>query len=152
MADNATADRELVLTRVVNAPRERVWKAFTDPKEVAVWWGPNGFSNTIHEMEVKVGGVWRFMMHGPDGVDYPNKIVYTKIVEPERLEYDHSGDGNPDLDAFKTSITFEDLGGKTKVTLRTVFTSVEERDRQATFAVEGGNQTLGRLADFVVKH
>ena len=74
-----TAQRELVITRIFDAPRELVWRAWTDPKHVAQWWGPNGFTNTIHEMDVRPGGVWRFVMHGPDGVDYANKIVFGEI-------------------------------------------------------------------------
>lgn len=78
-----TADREIVISRLIHAPRELVFKVWTDPKHVAHWWGPNGFTNTIHEMDVRPGGVWRFIMHGPDGVDYPNKIVYKEVVKPQ---------------------------------------------------------------------
>ena len=73
----SSARREIITTRVLDAPRELVWKAWTDPKHVAEWWGPNGFTNTIHEMDVRPDGVWRFIMHGPDGVDYKNEIVFT---------------------------------------------------------------------------
>ena len=79
------AAREIVAARVFDAPRELVFDAWTDPEHVAQWWGPNGFTNTIHEMDVRPGGVWRFVMHGPDGVDYNNKIVYIEVVKPERL-------------------------------------------------------------------
>ena len=71
-----TSNRELVMTRVLDAPRDLVYEAWTNPRHIAQWWGPKGFTNTIHEMEVKVGGVWRFIMHGPDGTDYPNKVVF----------------------------------------------------------------------------
>lgn len=84
-----TADREIVNMRIFYAPRELVWKAWTDPKHVAEWWGPNGFTTTIHEMDVRPGGVWRFTMHGPDGVDYKNKIVFIEIAKPARIVYDH---------------------------------------------------------------
>lgn len=153
MAEQDIHDREITTSRVVDAPRQRVWQAFTDPKQVVLWWGPNGFTNTNHEMTVKVGGVWRFTMHGSDGVDYKNKIVYTDIVELERLSYDHSGEDELDLAGFHSTITFEDLGDKTKVTLTAVFASAEEREKQVKMgAIEGGEQTLGRLADFVKKH
>ena len=79
-----TADREIVSARVFDAPRELVWKAWVDPKHVAQWWGPKGFTNTIHEMDVRPGGVWRFAMHGPDGTDYKNEIVFIEVVRPER--------------------------------------------------------------------
>ncbi len=84
-----TTDREIVATRLLDAPRELVWEVWTDPKHLAQWWGSNGFANTIHEIEVKPGGVWRFIMHGPDGTDYKNEIVYVEVVKPERLVYDH---------------------------------------------------------------
>ena len=82
---SSTADREIVLTRVFDATREIVFDAFTDPKHVGHWWGPTGFTNAILETDVRPGGVWRFVMHAPDGTDYPNKIVYSEIVRPERL-------------------------------------------------------------------
>jgi uncharacterized protein YndB with AHSA1/START domain len=87
-----TGDREIIITRTFDAPRERVWEAWTDPKQVIKWWGPNGFTNTLFEMDVKPGGVWRHMMHGPDGTDYPNKVVYIEVVKPERLVYSHGRD------------------------------------------------------------
>src|SRR5882672_375543 len=91
-AQSATADREIVIERTINAPRELVYAAWTDPKQVGLWWGPTGFTTTTHEMSVKPGGVWRYIMHGPDGRNYDNKITY-KVVKPnERLEYDHGDD------------------------------------------------------------
>jgi uncharacterized protein YndB with AHSA1/START domain len=140
-----TADREIVIVRTVNAPRELVWRAWTEPGHVAAWWGPNGFRTTIHEMDFRVGGVWRFIMHGPDGTDYPNRVVYREIVKPQRLVYDHSdGKPNPSI-AFKATITFEDVGGQTRVTLHSVFPTAAARDAVGGYAVEGGKQTLARL-------
>src|SRR5215470_16562244 len=119
MAANTSADREIVITRIVDAPRELVWQAWTEPQHIAPWWGPNGFRTTIHEMNVEVGGVWRFIMHGPDGTDYPNRIVYREIVKPQRLVYDHAEDKPDPVVDFRTTVTFEELGsGRTKVTLR----------------------------------
>ena len=144
----ATADREIVTTRVVDAPRERVFEAWIDPKQVAQWWGPNGFTNTIHEMDVRPGGVWRFVMHGPDGVDYKNKIVFDEIVKPERLIYSHvSGP------MFHVTATFDEQGGKTKLTMRMLFETAAERDKAVKVfgAVEGAKQTLGRLEEHVAK-
>lgn len=137
-------DREIVIERIVNAPRELVWRAWTDPDQIAKWWGPNGFTTTIHEMHVRVGGVWRFIMHGPDGTDYPNRITYREIVKPERLVYDHSDDkGN---DRFHSTVTFVAQGKRTKVTLRAVFDTAQARAAKVKFgAVEGGQQTLARL-------
>jgi uncharacterized protein YndB with AHSA1/START domain len=146
----ATADREIALTRVFDAPRELVFKAFTDPKHVIHWWGPNGFTNTIHEMDVRPGGVWRFVMHGPNGVDYKNLIVYSEVVKPERLAWAHGkDDGGPPL--FHTTATFAQENGKTRVTLTMIFATAAERDRtvKEVGAIEGGNQTLARLAVYL---
>jgi uncharacterized protein YndB with AHSA1/START domain len=135
---------------VFDAPRELVFDAFTDPRHLVHWWGPNGFSLTIRSIEVRPGGVWRFVMHGPDGIDYENRIIYDEIVRPERLAYRHGG-GGEDVESvqFRTTVTFEDVGGKTRLTMRMVFPSTEERDRVAERygAVEGAKQTLARLAD-----
>ena len=143
-------DREMVISRVIAAPRDLVFAAFTDREHISAWWGPNGFRTTTYEKDVRVGGVWRFTMHGPDGTDYPNKIVYTEVVKPERLAYDHSGDEARDEHRFSTVITFDDLGGKTKVTLRALFATVEACEANKKFgAVEGGEQTLARLDRFL---
>jgi uncharacterized protein YndB with AHSA1/START domain len=86
-ANKDTSDREIVFTRTFDAPCELVFEAWTDPKHLMQWWGPNGFTNTIHEINVKPGGIWRFIMHGPDGVNYSNKIIYDEVVAPERLVF-----------------------------------------------------------------
>jgi uncharacterized protein YndB with AHSA1/START domain len=144
----STADREIVATRVVDAPRERVWEAWTDREQVARWWGPNGFTNTIHEMDVRPGGVWRFVMHGPDGTDYKNRIIYEEIVKPERLAYLHESGPK-----FHATATFDEEGGKTKLTMRLLFDTAEERDRTVKVfgAIEGAKQTLERLNQHVTK-
>ena len=85
--NSSTADREIITTRLIDAPRDLVFRMFTEAEHVVKWWGPNGFTNTNHEMNVAPGGVWRFIMHGPDGTDWGNKIVYTEVVRPERLVY-----------------------------------------------------------------
>lgn len=146
-----TAGRELTVTRLIDAPRERVWEAWTKPEHIARWWGPDGFTNTIHEMNVRPGGVWRYMMHGPDGTDYPNMVVYENVIEPELLEYDLGGekDGLID-DPFHVVVTFEDAGGKTLLSMRSIFLSVEALEAVRKFgAVEGGEQTINHLAEYV---
>ncbi len=144
-------DREIVLTRTLNAPRELVFDAWTDPKHIAQWWGPNGFTTTNHDMDVRPGGVWRFVMRGPDGVDYKNKIVYIEIAKPERLVYSH-GDEDGDEPPFHVTVTFAEQGGKTHLTIRILFASAAQRDKNAEFgAIELGNQTLARLAEHVSK-
>lgn len=149
MVTTATADRELVVSRFFNAPRELVFKAFVDPLHIAEWWGPKGFTTTIHEMDVRPAGIWRFIMHGPDGTDYPNRITYVEITPPERLVYDHGDDKENDPGIFRAIITFENVNGKTKLTMRSVFATKAQRDEVAGYAVEGGEQTLNRLAEFL---
>jgi uncharacterized protein YndB with AHSA1/START domain len=149
MTDTApadTSDREIVVTRVFDAPRALVFKAWTDPKHLAHWWGPNGFTITTQEMQFKPGGFWRFVMHGPDGRDYKNEHVYVEIVEPERLVYRHVS-----TPQFQMTVSFADEGGKTRLTARMLFESAAARDQTVkTFgAVEGLKQTLGRLGDYV---
>jgi uncharacterized protein YndB with AHSA1/START domain len=144
-----TDDREIVITRVFDAPRELVFDAWTNPTHLTQWWGPRGFTTTTHEMQVKVGGVWRFIMHGPDGTDYPNKITYREVVRPERLVYAHVGESDDEPGSFVTTTTFEEQSGKTKVTMRAVFRTAAERDDviKKHRALEGGNQTLDRLGE-----
>jgi uncharacterized protein YndB with AHSA1/START domain len=145
----STADRELVYVRIYDAPRELVFDAWTNPKHLPKWWGPNGFTLTIRSIDVRAGGVWRFVMHGPDGRDYENRITYEEIVRPERLVYSHGGGEDVEPVQFQTTVTFEDHGGKTKLTMRAVFPTAAERDRVAKEygAIEGAHQHLGRLAE-----
>jgi uncharacterized protein YndB with AHSA1/START domain len=147
---STTTDRELVLSRVFDAPRELVFKAWTDSRHVAEWWGPNGFTTSVHEMDVRPGGVWRFIMHGPDGVDYPNKMEFLEVVEPERLVAIH-GSGEEGDAGYHVTITFADESGKTRLTLRQLYATAEERDYVAReyHAVEMGNQTLDRFAKYL---
>jgi uncharacterized protein YndB with AHSA1/START domain len=141
--------RTIVTTRVFDAPRELVFEAWTNPKHLVQWWGPNGFPTTIRAIDVRPGGVWRFVMHGPDGVDYENRIVYEEIMKPERLVYSHGGGGDVEPVQFQVTVTFEDHDGKTKLTMKALFPSAAERDRVAEKygAVEGAKQTLERLAE-----
>ncbi|WP_276356142.1 SRPBCC family protein [Cohnella caldifontis] len=155
MADNAGAngvtkeieERSIVVTRVFDAPRELVYRVWTDPNHLTQWWGPKGFTNTTHEFEARQGGVWRYTMHGPDGRDYPNKITFVKVDRPERLEYLHGDDGN--AEHFRVTVTFAEQGSKTELTMRMLFPTAEQRDRTVKLygAVEGLNQTLDRLSE-----
>lgn len=145
-----TADREIILTRVVSAPRELVFDVWTDPLHIAQWWGPNGFSTKVHQMEVKPGGTWRFLMIGPDGTEYPDRITYREVKRPERLMYRHGSDVDDDPNAFEVTVTFEAQGEKTKVTMHSVFPTVEACKQVKAFgAVELGQQTLAKLDAFV---
>lgn len=138
------------ITRLFDAPRELVFDAWTDPQHISQWWGPRGFTTTTHERDVRPGGVWRFIMHGPDGTDYDNRIVYREVVRPERLVYDHDSDKEDDPHKFHVTVTFAEEDGKTRLTMRTLFKSIAERDRTIEFgAVEGGNQTLDRFGEYL---
>ena len=141
----------MVGTRLIAAPRELVWSVWTDPKHLAQWWGPNGFRTTTRAFDFKPGGVWRFVMHGPDGRDYENRITFDEIVKPERIAYRHGGGGDIEPVQFRTTVTFDDLGAKTRVTLRGVFPSAEERARviREYGADKGLAQTLARLGEYV---
>ena len=149
-APSATAGREIVVSRVVDAPRELVFEAFTEVRHLSRWWGPDGFTTTTRSFDFRVGGVWDFVMHGPDGTDHPEWISWTEIVPPERIALLH-GESRDDPDAFETVLTFEADGAVTRVELRTVFPTRELRDRavERYSAVEGGRQTLGNLAGYV---
>src|SRR5450432_2874299 len=96
-AASGSADREIVISRIVSAPRELVWLAMTNPHHLVHWWGPRGFSTSIEEMDVRPGGIWKQILHGPDGKNYPNKSVFTEVVKPERIRFSHAGttEGGP---------------------------------------------------------
>ena len=147
------SDPKVILgSRVIDAPRELVWSVWTDPKHLAMWWGPDGFRTTTSAFEFKPGGVWRFVMHGPDGRDYDNRITFDEIVKPERLRYHHGGGDDVEPVQFRTTVTFEDLGdNRTRITLYAVFPSAAERDRvvEQYGADRGAMETLSRLADYV---
>ncbi|HKO58035.1 MAG TPA: SRPBCC domain-containing protein, partial [Thermoanaerobaculia bacterium] len=108
--DNDDASRELVITRLFDAPRELVFEVWTDPRHIGHWWGPRGFTTTTHEMNVRPGGVWRLTMHGPDGTDYPNRIMYRDIVPGARLAYLHDSGVDNDPRGFEVTVTFAPAG------------------------------------------
>jgi uncharacterized protein YndB with AHSA1/START domain len=144
-------DRQIVLSRFLEAPRERVFEAWTTQEHVERWFGPRGFTLTVDEMDVRPGGTWRFTMHGPDGVDYPNEIVYAEVSPPEALVYVH-GSTDPDDPAFRVTATFDEFMGNTILTMRMVFATAGDRDLVVDKygAIEGGNETLDRLSEFLV--
>lgn len=142
-------DREIVLTRVIDAPRELVFEAWTKAEHAMKWFGPKGFTCTLHEMDVRVGGRWRFDMIAPDGTLYPNRIEYVEIVPNERLVFWHGKDVDDDPERFYVTITFDrQHDNKTVLTLRQLHPSKELRDAKIGFgAVELGIQTLDKLAE-----
>lgn len=151
-AQGATADREIVISRVIDAPRELVFEAFTHVRHLSQWWGPKGFTTTTRAFEFRVGGAWDFVMHGPDGTDYPEWITWTVINPPERIEFRH-GESRGDADAFESIITLAPDGAATRIEMRTVFPTKELRDEavEKYHAIEGGRQTLGNLAAYITE-
>jgi uncharacterized protein YndB with AHSA1/START domain len=149
-AQPATAGREIVISRVIDAPRELVFEAFTEVRHLSQWWGPEGFTTTTRSFELGIGGVWDFVMHGPDGTDYDEWITWTDIVPPERIAMLH-GEHRDDPNAFESVLTFEADGEATRIEMLTVFPTQELRDEavQKHGAIEGGRQTLGNLAAYV---
>ena len=140
------SDSEIFHSRVYDAPRELIWQMWTEPDRVSQWWGPRGFTTTTSKMDVRPGGLWEHVMRGPDGREYPNKIVYVEVVKPERLVYSHES-----YPPFRTTITFEVQGEKTRVSMRMVFETADLRNKVAKEfgAVEGLQQTMGRLDEFL---
>jgi uncharacterized protein YndB with AHSA1/START domain len=148
----ATADREVVISRVIGAPRELVFEAFTGVPHLSRWWGPEGFTTTTRSFEFRVGGVWDFVMHGPDGTDYQEWITWREIVPPQRIAMRH-GESRDDPNAFESVLTFEPAGEQTRIVMRTVFPTKELRDEavEKYHAIEGGEQTLRNLANYVAE-
>src|ERR1700709_749999 len=151
-ARSATADRGIVVCWVVAAPRELVFEAFTEVRHLSQGWGPEGFTTTTRAFEFRVGGVWDFVMHGPDGADYPEWISWTRIVPPEGIALLH-GEYRGDPNAFESVLTFASEGSATRIEMRTVFPTKELRDEvvEKYHAIEGGRQTLSKLAAYVTE-
>ncbi|MEU7139835.1 SRPBCC family protein [Nocardia sp. NPDC046473] len=147
-----TADREIVITRVISAPRELVFEAFTEVRHLSHWWGPNGFTTTTRAFDFRVGGAWDFVMHGPDGTDYQEWISWTEITPPARIALRH-GEFRADPNAFESVLTFAPDGAATRIEMRTLFPTKELRDEAAEkyHAIEGGKQTLNNLAAYVTE-
>ena len=148
----ATADREVTISRVIGAPRELVFEAFTEERHLSQWWGPDGFTTTTRAFEFRVGGEWSFVMHGPDGTDYEEWISWTEILAPERIALLH-GESRDDPNAFESVLTFTADGAGTRIEMRTVFRTKAQRDEavEKYHAIEGGQQTLGNLAAYVTR-
>ncbi len=139
----AASERQLAHSRLIDAPRDLVWRALTDPEHVNAWWGPNGFRNVEITQDVRVGGEWKFTMIGPDGTAYPNKSTYVELIAPERLVYDC---GDFENVMFRGEITLQAIGNRTLVTLAVVVADRAFRDGLLGYALEGGQQSLAKLA------
>jgi uncharacterized protein YndB with AHSA1/START domain len=149
--DLTSDPRSIIGVREFDAPRDLVFLAWTDPKHLAQWWGPNGFTTTTMSFDLRPGGVWRFVMHGPDGRDYQSRITFEEVVRPERIVYRHGGAVDAEPVQFKTAVVFEDLGRRTRIVWRGDFASADERNRliKEYGAAEGLVQTMARLGDYV---
>ena len=141
-------DRELVITRLLNAPRELVWEVWTNPDHIKNWWGPVGFTNTIFKMEVRPGGEWEFIMHGPDGTDYKNKSIFSEVIKPEKLVFDHVSGPK-----FQATVTFTEQGNKTLLTWRMLFETSEQLNKviKEFKADDGLKQNVDKLETYLAK-
>lgn len=142
-------DREIVLSRVFDAPRDLVFRAWTEKEHFAKWFGPRGFTTTILEADMRVGGLLRFEMRAPDGKIWDNRIAFLEIQRPELLVFDHGSDKDEDPKRFRVTITFDEQSDKkTVVTMRQLHPTKEQRAIGIGFgAVELGYQTLDKLAE-----
>lgn len=146
-------DREIVLARVIDAPRNVVYSAWTDPDQIQEWFGPDGMSIETREIDLRPGGVWRFDMVAPDDVRYSSRMVFLRMVSPALIEVEHGSDQENDPDKFRMLVTFDEQeDGKTVLTLRQMHPSKARRDWAIGFgAVEYGGQTMAKLAAHVAK-
>jgi uncharacterized protein YndB with AHSA1/START domain len=142
---------ELKLTRVYDATVRAVWAAWTDPAQVAKWWGPRGFTLTTHAKDLRVGGIWHYTMHGPDGTDYPNKTLYHEVEPYSRLVYDHGGyDDRAPL--FRVTVSFSEHKGRTKLEMTMTLPTPEAAEETRKFIKKaGGESTWDRLAEHLAK-
>ena len=140
---------EIDITRIYDAPVQMVWEAWTDPKQVAKWWGPRGFTITTHSKDLRTGGSWSYTMHGPDGVDYKNKTQYLEVEKYSRLVYDHGGnDDRPPL--FRVTVQFTEIAKKTNMEMIMALPTVEAAVEAKKFIKKaGGDSTWDRLAEYL---
>jgi uncharacterized protein YndB with AHSA1/START domain len=138
--------REIVTTRVFDAPRALVFEAWTDPEQLKQWWGPRGFSNTFQLFEMKPGGLWQYTMHGPNGKNFNNESRFVEIVVPERIILDHIS-----APRFRLTVLFEELGDRTKLTFRQLFETSSVYDQMKKLAVQANEENLDRLTDLVAR-
>jgi len=142
---------EIKIIRIYDAPVQLVWDAWTDPAQVAQWWGPRGFTLTTHSKDLKPGGHWHYTMHGPDGVDYPSKTIYFEVEPCAKLVYDHGGyDDRPPL--FRVTVLFSTIGSKTQMEMTMTLPTPEAAEETRKFIKKaGGDATWDRLAEYLGK-
>lgn len=142
---------EIHIIRFYDAPLQVVWDAWTEPEQTAQWWGPRGFTLTTHSKDLRVGGIWHYTMHGPDGTDYPNKTLYLEVEKHRKLVYDHGGNDER-APLFRVEVLFAEKSGQTKMDMRMILASPEAAAETKKFIKQaGGNATWDRLAEYLEK-
>ncbi len=146
---NDTSDREIRISRLLNAPVDLVWEVWTTPGHIKNWWGPDGFSNTITKMDVTPGGEWDLVMHGPDGTDYRNKSVFREVIKYRKIVYEHLTGPR-----FTSTIEFESRGSKTHISWQMLFETREEliQTVKKFKADEGLKQNVEKLSRYLLEH
>ena len=145
--NNDTANREVVITRLLNAPQALVYEAWTNPKHVINWWGPDGFTSTIHELDFREGGEWKLTLHGPDGTNYPNRSIFKEIIPFRKIVFEHFNPG------FITTVLFKSIGVETLIEWSMMFETAEMREIvvKAHRADEGLKQNVERLGNYLAE-
>ena len=140
---------EIYIERIFDAPVKKVWDAWNDPEQVGKWWGPRGFTITTHSKDVRTGGSWSYIMHGPDGVDYPNETKYLEVEKYSKMVYDHGGfKDKPPM--FRVTVIFTEIAGKTKMEMTMAFSTAEDAAQSKIFIKKAsGNSTWDRLAEYL---
>lgn len=145
MSDDLTDD--IVSTRLIDASPGRLFEAFSDPAQISIWWGPEGFTNTFEEFDFRPGGAWRFVMRGPNGTDYPNESEFVEIASPSRIVFDHLGT----MHKFRMTMTFVPEGGKTRLTWQMRFDPPAEGAKLREFILAANQQNFDRLEAHLLK-
>lgn len=144
---NDHLERQIATIRIFNAPRKVVFSAWTDPELLKQWWGPKGFTNTFHEFDMRIGGNWKFTMHGPDGGNYPNESIFLEIKDPERIVLDHVSKPK-----FVVTARFEEIDNNaTKLIFEQLFPTVEEYNKVKGFAIGANEENMDRLESILQK-
>ena len=150
-AEVKAPSREILITRLLDAPREMVWEAWNDPKQAAQWWGPRGFTITTHSKDLKVGGVWHYTMHGPDGVEYVNKTKYLEVEKYKKMVYDHGGN-DEQKPLFRVTVLFTEMAGKTILNMTMALDTPEALEQTKKIIKKAdGNSTWDRLAEYLAQ-
>ncbi len=155
-SDNITSgnisEREVIITRLLRAPRELVFKVWTQQEHLAQWWGPDGFTSTIHSMDARKGGDLKMTLYGM-GMVFPNLIKYIEVIRPAKLVYLHGSGAENDPGEFEVTVTFDDEAGNTRLTMRSLFKTAAARDFvvREFGAIERGNETVDHLETYLAK-